>query len=385
MNQKDVDCLNKFHNYLLNNKTVITDEKLNRALDIYFFYQQILYNLNNNIQVSQENYDLFNQYFSTNSSAFSQTRLLFNQLIKERFDEVYNFYKIYCLNIPFYSKEMKLYENLPLKDRNLDKEKILLSRLLSEPICLDDYRYLICKMLFAMKNNGYPDINSDKVHSIDSWLFYGNIYYSSFGTDGNDYNQFRINKKRYYGTDDEIRNTYLNNLNDSYAIGNYAELVVFKLQKQFLTLCGRPDLALKVKWVARDVGDGFGFDILSFDPITSEEILIEVKGTNKEENEYKFTLSANEKRLFDNSIIYSNEFKKYYVYHVFINNLYKKDDKEKKEINEEMFPVSIVQYIKDSDGKLIPFNQCGKEYVVTNDWKNEKVNTYEKKYWFRGK
>ena len=93
MNQKDVDCLNKFHNYLLNNKTVITDEKLNRALDIYFFYQQILYNLNNNIQVSQENYDLFNQYFSTNSRAFSQTRLLFNQLIKERFDEVYNFYK----------------------------------------------------------------------------------------------------------------------------------------------------------------------------------------------------------------------------------------------------------------------------------------------------
>lgn len=29
MNQNNVDCLNKFHNYLLNNKTVITDEELN--------------------------------------------------------------------------------------------------------------------------------------------------------------------------------------------------------------------------------------------------------------------------------------------------------------------------------------------------------------------
>lgn len=272
-----------------------------------------------------------------------------------------------------------MYESLPLKDRNLDKEKILLSRLLSEPICLDDYRYLICKMLFAMKNNGYPDIIYDKVLSIDSWLYYSNIYYSSFGTDGNDFNQFRINNKRYYGTDEEIRNAYLNNPNDSYAIGNYAELVVFKLQKQFLTLCGRTDLALKVKWVARDVGDGFGFDILSFDPITSEEILIEVKGTNKEEKEYIFSLTEKEKGLFDKSAMYSNSFEKYYVYHVFLNNF------DNKEINEDMFPVSIVQYIKDSDGKLIPFNQCGKEYVVTNDWKNEKVNTYEKKYWFRGK
>ena len=375
MNQKDVDCLNKFYNYLLNNKTVITDEELNRALDIYFFYQNILYNLNNNIQVSQENYDLFNQYFSTNSSAFSQTRELFNQLIKERFDEVYNFYKIYCLNIPFYSKEMKLYENLPLKDRNLDKEKKLLSRLLSEPICLDDYRYLICKMLFAMKNNGYSDINSDKVHSIDSWLFYGNIYYSSFGTDGNDYNQFRINKKRYYGTDDEIRNTYLNNLNDSYAIGNYAELVVFKLQKQFLTLCGRPDLALKVKWVARDVGDGFGFDILSFDPYTSEEIIIEVKGTRLKQNEFNFELTNKENQFLYSSVNDPNNNSKYLIYHVYID----------KYNNEDIYPVSIVDCKKNENGDIIPFNQYDMEYEIKENSNNYYVENYRRKYLFRRK
>ena len=375
MNQKDVDCLNKFHNYLLNNKTVITDEELNRAIDIYFFYQNILYNLNNNIQVSQENYDLFNQYFSTNSSAFSQTRELFNQLIKERFDEVYNFYKIYCLNIPFYSKEMKLYENLPLKDRNLDKEKKLLSRLLSEPICLDDYRYLICKMLFAMKNNGYPDINSDKVHSIDSWLFYGNIYYSSFGTDGNDFNQFRINNKRYYGTDEEIRNAYLNNPNDSYAIGNYAELVVFKLQKRYLIAAGRPDLAEQVKWVARDVGDGFGYDILSFDPYTSEEIIIEVKGTRLKQNEFNFELTNKENQFLYSSVNYPNNNSKYLIYHVYID----------KYNNEDIYPVSIVDCKKNENGDIIPFNQYDMEYEIKENSNNYYVENYRRKYLFRRK
>ncbi len=45
---------------------------------------------------------------------------------------------------------------------------------------------------------------------------------------------------------------------------------------------GRKDLADKVIWVARDVGDGLGYDIKSFKNIKGkyEEIYIEVKGTS---------------------------------------------------------------------------------------------------------
>ena len=40
----------------------------------------------------------------------------------------------------------------------------------------------------------------------------------------------------------------------------------------------RPDLAKKVKWISQELGDGAGYDILSFD-ITGKERLIEVKTT----------------------------------------------------------------------------------------------------------
>jgi len=39
------------------------------------------------------------------------------------------------------------------------------------------------------------------------------------------------------------------------------------------------DLALKVQWVAQTVGDGIGFDVLSFDDADESEKLIEVKAT----------------------------------------------------------------------------------------------------------
>ena len=49
-----------------------------------------------------------------------------------------------------------------------------------------------------------------------------------------------------------------------------------------LLAAGRDDLASKVRWVARDIGDGLGFDILSFDEADGSELYVEVKATADE-------------------------------------------------------------------------------------------------------
>jgi hypothetical protein len=54
--------------------------------------------------------------------------------------------------------------------------------------------------------------------------------------------------------------------------------VVF-LEQHRLRSVGRDDLAQKVEWVAQTIGDGLGFDILSFDDADESEKLIEVKTT----------------------------------------------------------------------------------------------------------
>jgi hypothetical protein len=44
-------------------------------------------------------------------------------------------------------------------------------------------------------------------------------------------------------------------------------------------MAGRDDLAQNVVWASRDIGDGVGFDIISFDEMDGSERLIEVKTT----------------------------------------------------------------------------------------------------------
>ncbi len=47
-------------------------------------------------------------------------------------------------------------------------------------------------------------------------------------------------------------------------LGRAGEEFVFELERCRLSILGRKDLANNVRWVARDDGDGYGFDILSF-------------------------------------------------------------------------------------------------------------------------
>jgi len=92
-------------------------------------------------------------------------------------------------------------------------------------------------------------------------------------------------------------------------IGDLGELLVIEMEKQKLMTANKPKLAGKVKHVAKDKGDGLGYDILSYD-IIGNEIFIEVKTTKGKVNS-TFFITRNE---LERSI---RERDNYYLYRIF--------------------------------------------------------------------
>ena len=78
-------------------------------------------------------------------------------------------------------------------------------------------------------------------------------------------------------------------------MGKFGEQFVLDLEQFRLNECGRDDLAQKVQWAARDIGDGLGFDILSFDEADDSERMLEVKTTGQGKF-FPFYVTANELR-----------------------------------------------------------------------------------------
>ena len=76
------------------------------------------------------------------------------------------------------------------------------------------------------------------------------------------------------------------------ALGKAGEALVLHHECAALAQAGRDDLADRVRWTSEQDGDGYGFDILSFEP-DGRERLIEVKTTNGWERT-PFHISANE-------------------------------------------------------------------------------------------
>ena len=66
-------------------------------------------------------------------------------------------------------------------------------------------------------------------------------------------------------------------------LGKAGESLVYEFEKRRLESIGQKDLSDRVRWVARDEGDGYGYDILSFSGKGDEanrEHWLEVKTTN---------------------------------------------------------------------------------------------------------
>jgi hypothetical protein len=78
-------------------------------------------------------------------------------------------------------------------------------------------------------------------------------------------------------------------------LGKLGEQFVFELEKYRLLQAGRDDLAKKVLWASRDIGDGLGFDIISFDEADDSERMLEVKATGLGKF-FPFYVTSNEVR-----------------------------------------------------------------------------------------
>ena len=81
-------------------------------------------------------------------------------------------------------------------------------------------------------------------------------------------------------------------------LGKLGEEFVYVLERHRLRDAGRDDLASKVQWVAQTIGDGLGFDILSFDEADDSERMLEVKATVLGKF-FPFYVTANEVRCSD--------------------------------------------------------------------------------------
>jgi hypothetical protein len=62
-------------------------------------------------------------------------------------------------------------------------------------------------------------------------------------------------------------------------LAKLGEQFVFDIERYRLKAAGRDDLARRVVWASQDIGDGLGFDILSFDDADETERMLEVKTT----------------------------------------------------------------------------------------------------------
>lgn len=78
-------------------------------------------------------------------------------------------------------------------------------------------------------------------------------------------------------------------------LGKLGEEFVVNLERRRLLLAGRDDLSRNVTWVAVELGDGLGFDVLSFDDQDDSEKLIEVKTTGLGKF-FPFYVTSNEVR-----------------------------------------------------------------------------------------
>lgn len=93
--------------------------------------------------------------------------------------------------------------------------------------------------------------------------------------------------------------------------GRKCEEIIYEYEKQRLIREGREDKANEVIWASKEIGDGLGYDIESFENQngTYEKIYIEVKGTDKKDTE-PFDVTINE-------ILVSEKYKeKYYIYRI---------------------------------------------------------------------
>lgn len=80
----------------------------------------------------------------------------------------------------------------------------------------------------------------------------------------------------YLKYDEKIKNNTLN-LNDQTEFFIWSEYMTYMLEYEELSKYPEYNVGSVVRWISKEHGDGYGFDVLSYDPISKRQKLIEVK------------------------------------------------------------------------------------------------------------
>jgi len=150
----------------------------------------------------------------------------------------------------------------------------------------------------------------------------------------------RDGKEYAFKTDREQQNARLKE------IGDLGEQWMVNREKRILKENGRPDLAAKVEWVAKTIGDGLGYDIESR-TLEGKKMYIEVKSTTGGLST-PFYITKNE---LDKSKKYAEN---YYLYRVYA-------------IDEEKGSFQLETYV----GPLTPFCQEAWTWRIVVGWMND--------------
>ena len=94
-------------------------------------------------------------------------------------------------------------------------------------------------------------------------------------------------------------------------LGDMGEEFVLNYERFRMGQEQRPDLVDEIEWTSKEVGDGLGYDIRSFDTSNERELFIEVKTTNHDKHR-PFFITKNEVRFSKEE---KDRYKLYRVYH----------------------------------------------------------------------
>jgi hypothetical protein len=151
-----------------------------------------------------------------------------------------------------------------------------------------------------------------------------------------------------------INNNEKLDFSDNYFKCVKAELIAYRSELNFLRrYCEYVNVSpdFYVKWVAKDFGDGYGYDVLSYDFFNQKEKLIEVKGTSG--SGFYGSLSINELNKLEEFVKYGYD---YYVYRYNFYTSKKHADKHEENVSSYIsqdngveYEMNILKYISEID------------------------------------
>ena len=278
-----------------------------------------------------QKFDELHDFVNQNHNGYSYPRLrelkslnLLDKMIEDRkinedfYQELISFFNILFTrtldDIPFVKKILLHESNLVFIFRKYGYEMSLYMNDLSAhrffPIfikdCIDSFN------INELKNYSYEMIEKILKENMDINYYYDPNYERDLAELVQKYTNSYTDYRKY---DDKIKNNKLN-INDQTELFIWAENEAYNREYMNIKQYNMYNADYIVRWVSKNHGDGYGFDVLSYDPINKKQKLIEVKSSRVG----KFILTGQEFRVL-NSIKKRNDVD-YYIYEYYkdINN-----------------------------------------------------------------